>query len=96
MISACICGTAGSTVAPAANASSTSPAENRGASRSSAPAIRPASIIEVRPNTWVIGSTPRMMSCGPSSRIRADELPPNIRFAWVSITPLGVPVVPVV
>ena len=96
MMSACICGTAGRTVTSSCRAATTAGAEKRGDRRSSAPAISAATIIEVRPNTCVIGSTPRITSDGTIPRVRAEAPPPNIRFAWVSITPLGVPVVPVV
>ena len=56
------------------------------------PAISAATIIEVRPKTWVIGSTPRIRSSRVMPRIRADVPPPKIRLPWLSITPFGLPV----
>ena len=96
MMAACICGTAGRTVTSDCSAASVCAAEKRGSSRICAPVASPAASIEVSPNTCVSGRTPQMTSSACIPRSRAELSPPKIRFPWVSITPLGVPVVPVV
>ena len=54
----------------------------------------PCSIVPISPMSWYIGSQPTIVDSASAPKIVAMARSLCIRFAWLTITPLGVPVEP--
>ena len=90
-----IAGTQTMSVAPSRSAaSSISAASNTACGMIAPPTNRLATQHSTSPNTWCIGSANWMRRPSSKPRVSAEDQAARRIMSWLSITPLGVPVVP--